>query len=374
MNKYYIVAYKEINFGDDLLMDTLFCRYPETKFVMIAPRYYRKIFKQYENLKVICRDGFIYKVFNKLVWLYSTIMRRDYPKCLEDIILNIFNRIIYIGGSIFIEKEDAYQAAYERRWWREAIDGGKKIYILDANFGPFRSAAYKDEMKSVFEKCKDVCFRDRYSFQMFSHIKTVRYGNDIAFLTKICKRRENASGKFIFVSVIYPASNTAFDLKVHNEYIWKMAEIQKSAQRYGFRIKYVAFCKYENDDRALDEIKNVIGETDLAEYINYDGNLEEIKQLVADSVGVISARFHGIVLGAVQNKPTFFIAYSQKGINVILDNRLDINYKKLENIKDMDSDKIIASIIQNQSKLLLKEEIFKCANDQFMVLDKENGN
>ena len=37
MNKYYVVAYKEVNFGDDLLMDTLFCRYPEAEFVMTAP-------------------------------------------------------------------------------------------------------------------------------------------------------------------------------------------------------------------------------------------------------------------------------------------------------------------------------------------------
>ncbi|WP_158584415.1 polysaccharide pyruvyl transferase family protein [Lachnotalea sp. AF33-28] len=374
MNKYYVVAYKEVNFGDDLLMDTLFCRYPEAEFVMTAPGCYRKIFNQYGNLKIICRDSFIYKIFNKLVSSYSVIMHRDYPKCLEDIIINSFKRIIYIGGSIFIEKEDAHQVSYERKWWKKAIDGDKKVYILDANFGPFRSASYTNAMQSVFKKCQDVCFRDQYSFHMFSHIKTVRYGNDIAFLTKTCKRTKNVSDKYVFVSVVYPANNFAADLNVHNEYIRKMAEMHKSAQKYGLGIKYVAFCKFENDDKTLDEIKNVIGDSDTAEYIVYDGNIEEIKQMVTDSVGVISARFHGMVLSSVQNRPTFYIAYSTKGINVIQDNHLDINYIRLKDIKDIDSDRIIASMVHDQGKLLLKEEIYKSANEQFIILDKENRN
>lgn len=96
--------------------------------------------------------------------------------------------------------------------------------------------------------------------------------------------------------------------------------------------------------------------------------------MVTDSVGVISARFHGMVLSSVQNRPTFYIAYSTKGINVIQDNHLDINYIRLKDIKDIDSDRIIASMVHDQGKLLLKEEIYKSANEQFIILDKENRN
>lgn len=310
MKKIFLYAYDRINFGDDLFIRTICSRYPKVKFYLWSKKYNEKVFSDVKNLKVLDQESkfltTLQKVHPSLYPRYKSKMER---KC---------DAVVYIGGSIFIEYDNWEQIL---TWWDyEALN--RKFYILGANFGPYKTEEYRNKLASILNNTQDVCFRDKYSYNLFSDVKKVRYAPDILFNYDYEKKEIK---KQIFISVIDCLSrNSGLDKLCDKEenYINLLLKYIESYVHKGYTVVLSSFCKIENDEKAINKILDRIDSNvkESVKILNYDGvNTEDIIKAIAESELVIASRFHGTVLGFALDKPVLPIVYSNKTINILKD-------------------------------------------------------
>lgn len=62
MKRIMINAYTTFNLGDDLFIKVLCERYPNTEFILYAPKEYKINFKNSSNLKVISNSNILFGI------------------------------------------------------------------------------------------------------------------------------------------------------------------------------------------------------------------------------------------------------------------------------------------------------------------------
>ncbi|MGN0383576.1 MAG: polysaccharide pyruvyl transferase family protein [Eubacterium sp.] len=357
--KVFVYAYDRINFGDDLFIHTLCNRYPDVNFYLWSKKYNIKTFKSVKNLKVLDQDSKFLNFLKRLhPSLYSRYKCRMEEKC---------NAVVYIGGSIFIEYDNWEQIL---TWWDyEALN--RKFYILGANFGPYKTEAYRNKLADILANVEDVCFRDKYSFDLFKNVDKVRYAPDILFNYDFANI---SNKKQIFISVIDCASrNSGLDKLSDNEekYINLISKYIKSYAENGYSIILSSFCKIENDEESVEKIINQLSVEvqNKVNIINYDGtNTDKLTSAIADSELVIASRFHASVLGFAANKPVFPIVYSDKTINILKD--LSFEGKYID-IRKLDGNSYVEPINIQYDKQVINDikSIKKKSCEHFCKLD-----
>ena len=356
MKKIFLYAYTEKNLGDDLFIKYIVEGYPKNKF-FIWKNKENSFYNQYNNLKIIDENPKMYNFFKKI----NTSLAARY----KNYLVTRCDALVYIGGSIFIEYDNWKMI---KTWWDFMV---KKIpvFVLGANFGPYKDQEYKVEMNKVFFECKDVCFRDRYSQGLFENDK-VRYAPDILFgyNMPVVKNKERK----VFVSVI--------DCNHKNEGINKLSDftnryekfIFKQCQEYikkGYRIVLSSFCQSEGDEEAADRIYQKIIATyedeKLVQKIYYDGeNQHEILKQLATSEIVIATRFHAVVLGLVSQCRVLPVLYSNKTKNILKD--LNIN-GNMADIKELDINGVYKTVELNELEI---RKLREKSEKHFEKLDK----
>ena len=162
-----LYAFMDLNVGDDLFVHRLISMYPDIRFVVVARKPYREMLAGYPNVTVFETDAFPLNVCRKLR-IQEQIRWRITHEC---------DYAVYIGGSIFIEYSDWEN---QHLWYRDLF-ANDKLYLVGCNWGPCRTAQFEQNMRTVFSGMKDICFRDRYSYDTFSDLPNVRYAPDIMF-------------------------------------------------------------------------------------------------------------------------------------------------------------------------------------------------
>lgn len=90
-----------------------------------------------------------------------------------------FDTSVVLGGSMFIEKNLARNELKENI--KSKYNTSSSLFILGINFGPYKNSYYCDLYKELFSKADDVCFREKYSAELFKDLKNVRVAPDIIF-------------------------------------------------------------------------------------------------------------------------------------------------------------------------------------------------
>ena len=324
MKKIFLYAYEQVNLGDDLFIYNIVNRYKDVQFYLLSNKINKDNFSYLNNLRVIDKDSNFFMFLSKIrKSLVPRIIYAIQKKC---------DAIVYIGGSIFIEYSSWKNTI---NWWNYMGDNFP-FYVLGANFGPYTSIEYKDSMGNMFNKLKDVCFRDKVSYHLFDDINTVRYAADILFSTTMPKVEEN--DRKIFISVINcktknEGNNTL--AQYNDSYTQSLLKIINDYLNNGYKVVLSGFCEAEGDNDFIDFIYNKISHHNLS-YINYDGkNIEEILQEISSSSYVIGTRFHSIILGMIANKPIFPIIYSNKTLNMLKDINFQGNYIHIKDMKNL---------------------------------------
>lgn len=244
MKEILVKAYLNFNLGDDLFIKILTERYPNINFYIESDdKNYTQIFK---SSKI-----YLYKKsrLEKRLIKLGILKYFFYKKFLKKI-----DGIINIGGSIFMENSINYKKDIEKRKIEnKAVKGN--YYILGANFGPFRSEKFRKSYKEFFSKCRDVCFRDKYSYNLFSELPNIRYADDIVFSLKDNIISEDIQGK-ILISVIKPSIRKELKTK-DEEYYEAIKKIILEGMKIGKKIQLISFCKNEGDEEAILEIKKL---------------------------------------------------------------------------------------------------------------------
>lgn len=176
MKKILMFAYLRNNLGDDLFVKELLQRYPNTEFyIRVLKEEYAKPFKDLPNaiiLKVNTED-------------FTNLSVEEY------------DGYIYIGGSIFMEGGKVYnldEGTYS--FLKKCKEKKKPFFYISSNYGPYQTQEYFKLSQKVFASCADICFRDKYSYNLFKEIETVRYAPDLIFSynLKNCPKIKNTIG------------------------------------------------------------------------------------------------------------------------------------------------------------------------------------
>ena len=312
MNSVFVHGIYTKNVGDDLFLKILLERYPSTKMVMLAPEEYEHLLGKYSNCvvvsqsdKTICRLVKICQFFhlpkNFLVYAYLFIKYR----------INFF---LIIGGSLFIEGNSHITSLLNGLKRMRFLFPRLKIAILGSNFGPSKTEKWSSIVLEAISVCDDVCFRDKASYDLFSSLPIVRWGNDIVMHVEPVGR--GGANKSICVNM--RSVDTWPTLKPYKkEYLRNTLKIVNHFVKKGYSVHLLSFCERYGDEVITDELYNLIEDKSKVHKHYYRGNLNEIIEVIGSSELMIGTRFHAIIIGLVYGLKVLPISYSVKTENTL---------------------------------------------------------
>jgi len=350
--KVYLKAYLRKNLGDDLFLEIITNRYPNTTFYGWGLGKYDN--KQYLNLKI--KSGYRYIILNKLL---EHITKGN--KNLDSFYMKKYDKAILLGGSMFIQNND-----YIYPMFHKSVLKGKDYYILGVNFGPYKTESYKESVKEFISQAKDVCFREKSSYELFKEFKNTRYSSDIVYSLNT-DNVQIKNEKKVVISVV--DCNKKFGKEKTKIYEEKIIELIRYFIKSKYEVVLMSFCKFQGDEIAVKRIlkKCSIDEKKYIEKYYYRGNTKEALNVIANSEIVVGTRFHANVIGLLLGKTIIPIAYNNKTINML--NDIGFAGKKAEicNIEKFNPEELTYE--QLNYKINVEKQKLK-SNEHFKELDK----
>lgn len=356
MNKVLVDAVMIGNLGDDLFVKILLERYKDVSFSILIDRRYSSFLNEFKNVKIV-NYNFIRKGIEK-------ISRRFLNRRI------VFNRYqgrndatVLISGSAFIQQHN-YDA--QIKTFENDINKVDNYFMLGINFGPYSEENYKDRFKNVFGNCTDVCFREKFSYDLFADLKNVRCKPDVVFTLDKEKYISRTNSKKIGISVIDLIHRD--DLKEYTKkYEDKIVDIILEFINDDYEINLYSFCKIQNDEECVERIIGKIPENkrDRINRKYYKGDIDYILNSIAEDEYIIATRFHAMILGWIFNKKVYPLIYSNKMKNVIDDLDFEGEYSFIQDIDNLN----VNVIKEHSSRLTNIKDIEKEANKQFNKLD-----
>ena len=298
-------------------------RYPTTSFQIYTSSAYAQPFQRISNITNFCRVGrFIDRVCNK------TIGKQIGKRCLE----RNADATVHIGGSIFIEPEHFVPP---REYY-----SNPNLYIIGCNYGPSKTEAYYDYIWTRLQKAQDVCFRDGYSYGMFSSLKHVRVAPDVLFGYPDYPAPKKGHG--VGISVISLDERPGLK-HMADAYYRSIAQVIDQCAQRDVSVKLFGFCSDEGDRTAIEHIKNRC-KTGKFEICEYDGNIDGMLDDINACEYMIASRFHAMIIGWCLSKKVFPVVYSDKQLHVMDDVGYTGDYWDLREKKEYTAESIICNI------------------------------
>lgn len=361
MKKIFVDIYLSFNLGDDLFLDILANKYPNSEItVNYVGSNYDQFISKYENIK---RRK--YTIFNKIV---QKLGFKNYLTDYESISKE-YDALVFIGGSIFRE-EDYHESLYKDRMKMVSAfnKNNKSVFIMGSNFGPYKTEKFLNEYREFYKLCTDVCFRDLYSYNLFKDLQNIRYAPDIVFQMDAIKYRNNTKKNIIGYSIIDVRHKDGL-AKYYNTYIESTAKSIELVTSKGYDCLLMSFCEDEGDLKIINTIKSKLSEDILKKVKVYDykGDLEESIGMIAQLKLLVAARFHANIIGLLCDVGIAPVIYSHKTSNMLKDISLDDILIDMDNLDRLYDLNIIEKAMENKINL---EDISKKAKNQFEKLDE----
>lgn len=355
----------EKNLGDDIFIKLVCERYKDVKFIISDAAKYgdlEKISNLYfdSNLKNWLTFA-NRETLNPILALYNNVKILYYQKKLKGHLC-----AVYIVGNAF--KNQKYIGKQQSLWIKRRVELVEKFYLLSTNFGPYDDERWKQDMKIVFSKMTDICFRDSNSYQLFHSLSNVRYAPDAVLglnVTPYCMQEEN----LIIISII-DCDFSARSEKLHQANECFQNNIIKIADYYAENnYKVVLFNANTVQDRpAADQILSKIKNKDKVSIYDYEGDIDNTIRLFSSAKYIIGVRLHTIILGLLLKKKVIPFVYDNK-ISGMLDSimyygpRFYISEKKKLSPETVDE-------FFSKYKFIIDRDIINQAEQQFAELDK----
>ncbi len=318
-----LYGYYGMNLGDDLFFEKLLNRYPDTMFFIYCTENYREFFERFNNAKFYSfDDAFVRKVNqigNKL----------GIRELFELLLLWRSNATVHIGGSIYQQVGDWWLDYNYRKRRKRPF---KPFFSISSNFGAFNEEEFKSIWKKQFKKYTDICFRDRYSCELFPDVKAVRYVPDLLFSYKTDPVPEIKGS--VAISVFNPfLEGRKIPDDISKGYLDAVLKTVCDLLQEGRKVTLLSFCSFEGDENFTNELTGRIPEN-LKENLAFKGYNFNSKQEILDSLSsseyIIGTRLHSVILGLVMGKKVLPIVYNQKIENILNDMGFDQKRVALE--------------------------------------------
>ena len=345
MKKIFVDIYLAFNLGDDLFLDILSKKYPESEItVNHVGNNYDKFISRYKNIK---RRK--YTIFNKIL---QKLGIKNYLTDYESIAKK-YDALVFIGGSIFRE-ESYHKSLYcDRMKMVKAFrKNNKPVFILGSNFGPYKTEKFLNEYREFYKLCTDICFRDLYSYNLFKDLENVRHAPDIVFQMETNKYKNNIKDNVIGYSIIDVRHKDGLS-KYYDKYVDCTVKSIEAVTSQGYECLLMSFCNREGDLKVINDIvcklsKDIANKVKIYEY---NGNLEEAINIISKLKVFISARFHANILGLLCNVGIVPVIYSHKTSNMLKDLNLDNIMIDMDNLEKLHDISIIENGITNKTNL-----------------------
>lgn len=353
MKKVLLRAYLNYNLGDDIFVKLLLERYKNNFYIYSKNKY--DSFYNYNNI-IYCGTK-LSILFDKLMKKFFNI--HDFKETREK---KQYDLMAYIGGSLFIENE-----IQDLNFWIKNFNQYKKniipYYILGTNFGPYKTEKFKIVFNdNLLKSIRDICFRDNYSYNLFSKSKNVRYAPDILFSLNVPQINNNLNS--VVISLIN--CNKKLNENYTNQYEEKMIELIEFFQKKQYGITLMSFCKNEGDEETVNSIYYKLNDSKIQKYF-YSGNINEALNVLNNSKIIVGSRFHANILGMIMNKTVIPVAYSDKTLNVLK----DINFKgKVFDIRHLDEFDVNSLTDKDLAYKINVDKYRKDAEKHFEKLDQ----
>ena len=347
------------NVGDDAFFDMLFKRYPDTMFYIMHDPSYAEFFSRYPNVR------FYDATRPDIIKINAFGEKFNQSNLFEKLLLKICDGVVHIGGSIY-QQIGNWQLDFDIRQKRKLR--GKKFFAVSNNFGPYTDTSYRDMWAGEFKKWTDICFRDRYSYNLFSDIPIVRYAPDLLFRFPIEKKESEKKVSVYVIDTLAPFRT--IEKSTAEAYENKIVELIKRFSSDGYAVSLLSFCAFAGDNAAADRILAALPEEVSSNIKNvvYRNNLNEITNEIETSEYIVATRFHAMILGYIAGKKVLPICYSEKMSNVISDLSLSDSIITLDNLSSLTADELIP--LANTVPEEKINEISHLATEQFAGFDK----
>ncbi len=345
MKKIMLFAYTRTNLGDDLFVLKLLKKYPDTQFYIQIPD------EKYSLFLNNCKNIIILKE----------------ERNLEAINIQNYDAFIYIVGSVFRENIGGMKKIKEFNDFADRCNNHNVPFIyISCNFDNKFSNEYFKECENLFKKCTDICFRDSHSYNLFKHIKSVRYAPDVILSYDIVKNKTKKNT--VGISVIDLNIRPEF-LSLRDRYINFIVHNINHYVNNGYDVYLFSFCEYEGDEAAINTIYDTVN-SNIKNNVNkifYNGNVDEFLNIFTSMENMICQRFHSMILSIISEQKHVVVPYSKKINHVIDDLNLNNNICDLDNI----SDNLLINL--SSFKLIDNTEVKKLnyhANEQIKIVDE----
>lgn len=366
----FVDCYLKHNLGDDLFLFTLLERYAgreDVRFHIWLDSSYQYLGQRYSNISV----HVVPSVHGNL--LHRMSQQRQVAR-LRVKNLEMCDASVQIGGSIFMEWHggNLMKRLRDFRYWRATEKWLKQLYsipeasfVIGSNFGPWQTNHYKHVIEQLIGRyCTDVCFRDKYSANLFAGLSNVRSAPDVLLGTKMPQIEKSRK---LFISVIDLQRKVKQIPCRKAEYEdWLIKQAQLMAQRE-YEIVLCSFCSYEGDSKIATDLSRRLRKTGVeTRVLEYDTNDREILAEIASSDYVIASRFHAMILALVSGCKVLPVLYSNKTRYVLED--LGYSMDSCVDLLSDDSDVFDHDIVD--CKIFPVNEAVKASERQFQALDE----
>ena len=211
---------------------------------------------------------------------------------------------------------------------------------------------YKERCEAVFKKYNKIIFRDKYSAQLFSKLSQVTYIPDIVlgFDLKKWIGEEITQQELICINVINLRENkrTYQERKKYIEnYEKTIHAVIDLILKWKIKICILGFSREKSEEAYINELllsarkRNPSAVIDTCIYNGKNG--KELIQYIARCKGLLSTRFHALIIGMALEKRQYPICYDNKLTNFLESIGYSDPYSLLKNI--ISSEKITDYLI-----------------------------
>lgn len=351
--KILVNGYFNRNLGDDLFLKILFERYPHVDFYFYTDKVNHIIFKKYSNAKPLDFKRLEDKIFNKLGLLTKLYSIR-------------YDCLLFIGGSIFMNNR-GWEQTYKFR--KKLIESFKKfnkpIYILGSNFGPY-DTGFKEKYLELFRNIDDICFREKYSFNIFKELDNVRFAPDIVFNLNV-KKQEKIKNSVGISMISLDIEERGSLNKYTEDFYFTMSQIIKKLLYQNKIVSLFSFCENQGDLIAINKVLKYLSDNEQEgiNIYNYQTDMDLFLEVFQKHEEIIGCRFHSLILSILFNQKVYPLIYSDKTLTFLNDISTHYFYNHLSDINKLDLDTIKFNDFSN----LLKDLKLR-ANNHFLVLDE----